>query len=418
MLGALLFCYVYVYYYTYGGDTFYYYTIAQPVVDAFRASPITGLKFLLISPGTYTIDTFPYASEMWGFFRSGQEASIQMGRIVGVLEAYSFRSYWLTSLIISALSMTGLWQFFRLFSSMAPKGSNLRLLALACFYIPSVLFWGSGIMKDTICIGLLGWVAYGGERLTKNPKEGLKYIPIILFSSYNIFVLKSYILISYLPVFGLILFTQKITNSHIKALRKLTAPITGSIMAGAFLVATIQLSNASKYSVDNLDRQIQGFHSYHTALAKQQGQSYYSLGNVSYTPMGILAYTPMGILAKAPAAINVTYFRPYVWEVNEPLQYLSAFESFLTLGIFIFITLKHGFFRVLRKLFSGQLLPYTVFVLFFGLSVGITAYNFGALVRFKIPGYLVLANILALTHLQLSHESKEAYNASTSPTKR
>ncbi len=410
MLGALAFAYVYVYYYTYGGDTFYYYTLAQPVVDAFRDSLYLGWKFILIPPGTFTEDTFPYAADTWHFFQDGKEDLIHMGRIIGFIEAYLFRSYWLTTLVISALSMTGLWQFFRLFYGMAPQDADPKLLAIGTFFIPSVLFWGSGIMKDTVCIGLLGWVAYGGDRILQSPAKNARYLPLIVFAGYHIYILKSYILLAYLPVFALSIYTKGSANEYISAIKKVTAPLSFALLALAFVFGIGQLANSSEYSLDGIEQKMQGFHSYHATLAKTQGQSFYSLGEVSYTPAGILA--------KAPAAINVTYFRPYPWEVNEPLQYLSALESFLTLMVFFYLFYQHGFLRVLRKLFTGQLLPYTVFVLFFGLSVGITAYNFGALVRFKVPGYLVLANVLALAHLHLTAERKEAYTASMSETSR
>jgi hypothetical protein len=55
--------------------------------------------------------------------------------------------------------------------------------------------------------------------------------------------------------------------------------------------------------------------------------------------------TPLGMLKVAPEAINVTLFRPYLWESRKPVVLITAVESFLTLlftfsSIVIFYSLK------------------------------------------------------------------------------
>ena len=40
-------------------------------------------------------------------------------------------------------------------------------------------------------------------------------------------------------------------------------------------------------------------------------------------------FSTIGILKKVPAAIEVTFFRPYLWEVNNIPMLLGALESLI-----------------------------------------------------------------------------------------
>ena len=104
----------------------------------------------------------------------------------------------------------------------------------------------------------------------------------------------------------------------------------------------------------------------------------------SHYSLGELTGTFTDLIQKAPAAINVTLFRPYLWEVTNPLMLLSAIES-LTFMILVF----YVFFIKKGELFGSLKTPDIPFLLTFSLimafAVGITSYNFGTLSRYKVP---------------------------------
>ncbi len=64
-----------------------------------------------------------------------------------------------------------------------------------------------------------------------------------------------------------------------------------------------------------------------------------------------------GMLAKFPAAVAVTLFRPWIWEVKKPIVLLAALES----SIFIFFTLlafyKRGIGGTLKEIFTDPNCP-------------------------------------------------------------
>ena len=94
----------------------------------------------------------------------------------------------------------------------------------------------------------------------------------------------------------------------------------------------------------------------------------------------------MGTIEKFPAAVNVTLFRPYIWEVGNIAMLAAAVESTIIFIYSLYIFLGLGFFRVIKLLSQDSFLfMCLVFALFFAFAVGFTSYNFGALVRYKIP---------------------------------
>jgi hypothetical protein len=41
----------------------------------------------------------------------------------------------------------------------------MREIAIATLFVPSVFFWGTGVMKDPLCIGALGYLTYSSYQL-------------------------------------------------------------------------------------------------------------------------------------------------------------------------------------------------------------------------------------------------------------
>jgi hypothetical protein len=134
-----------------------------------------------------------------------------------------------------------------------------------------------------------------------------------------------------------------------------------------------------KYAIDNLSTTLEAFQSWHYAEGDLYGATVYSLGDMT-------DISTFGLLKKIPLAINVTFFRPYIWESKKPVILLSALESLwfliLTLQTFRLVGV-FGFFRILR---SDPFITFCfIFAMTFGFAVGLSSYNFGALVRYKIP---------------------------------
>ena len=145
------------------------------------------------------------------------------------------------------------------------------------------------------------------------------------------------------------------------------------VLAGAYSVLGQYLG---EYSLDNI--LIKAVKTQQDLVRGQYGTNSYDIG--AYEP------TLAGISSKIPAALNMAFFRPYIWDTKNAVMLLSGLENLFMLSFSLYILIKVKFSTLFKSLFSNPLLIFSfLFALFFAFSIGLTTANYGALVRLKIP---------------------------------
>lgn len=304
-----------------------------------------------------------------------------MIKLLTPLTVLSFSSYLVTTLLMSTLSFIGSWKLFQVLRDILPQYE--RLCFFAAFLIPSALFWGGGIMKDTFTlfgINMLIYCLY--YSVYKKRSKWNLWVGVVVFSL-MIFWLKAYVVLAFIPavMFGFNALLSRQVGSQF--LRYIIATTVLIISVGVLTVLPSILSQYSdKYQVQHLQNRVKGFHTWHSDL----GGSAYNLGEVEYTLFGVIT--------KIPAALNVTFYRPYLWEARNPVVAIAALESigFLFLTILAFYRLRFRVFKIIWE--RPILITFFVYCLIFGFVVGFTSYNFGALGRYKIPIFSLFTFIL------------------------
>jgi len=372
ILGAIFIGLIYGYYYR-GGDTYYYFNQAQVLNSSLDESIIKWINLLLHIPSSSDENYYKYISRM-EWYNDG--ASYAIVSITAFVSTFTLNTYLPTAIVFAYISFSGVWALFKTFSSLYPH--LVRPIAISILFIPSVVVWGSGIFKDTICLFGLGWLTYGTFRILVRKDYSSKNILISALSFFLIARVKLYILIAFLPallIWILFNYTQRIKNASQKVLVKF---MLLCIVVGGSVVAMQRLTNElGKYSLENVAQTSRITGSYIYWISGDEGSSY-NLGDFSPT-IG-------GMLSKFPLAVNVTLFRPYIWEAKKIIVLLSAIEAIL----FLFVTLKILFtIRVVaiwQTINRDPAIQFCiVFSLIFAFAVGISSYNFGALSRYKIP---------------------------------
>lgn len=373
LIGAVAMGLIYQYYY-HGGDTYNYFNDSKILFHALLNQPSAGLKMLL-SPGkTFYTETFPYTQQM-EFYQD--RASYSIVRLSALLGLLTFHTYTLTALLFACLSFSGVWALFRAFSSIYPKLH--KELAIAIFFIPSVFFWGSGLMKDTICIGALGWLFYGFYFGTIKKTKIVKSAIIILVSMLVLITVKVYILLAFLPPALFWIFNENNARIKNKLLKLIAKPafFTLGIVAGYFGATRLTAGDA-QYDLSKIGERSKINAEYLYAVSVMQNGSAYSIGTLDGT-IG-------SMLAVAPQAVNVALFRPYLWEVKNPVMLLSSLEATAFLLLTIYLFLRTGIANSIRLIMLEPLLTFCfIFCIIMAFAVGINSYNFGTLVRYKIP---------------------------------
>lgn len=377
--GSLMFCLAYTYYFDYGGDTKAYFKFSQVITEALWEKP---LEFdNLLSRNLNNVSSRSYDAIRSAGHKAPKEYYVV--NFAAIFNFFTFQSYFATSLFFAFLSYLGVWRMFQLFIKYYPQLE--KQMAIAILFLPSVVFWGSGIMKDSLIIGFLGWFLFYADRLISSGFTTVRGWVMVLSTGYFMAIIKPYVLFSILPAILLwrsLYLRDRIRNQY---LRSLVLPV--AIVAG-LLGVTYSLQKLGEinpqYALENFFEtasSMQGWHyveGENTSEEHGRGSSY-SLGNYETTWDGILRVFP--------AAVNVTLFRPYPWEVKTGAMALAMLESL----ILLFFTVRILVFRVnpFKAInFIGQdsfLLMCVVFSIVFAFAVGFSSYNFGALSRYKIP---------------------------------
>lgn len=370
MIGATALGIVYSQYYS-GGDTNEFWNNALVFNTAF-ADNIRNFWLLLNFDPSKKDAIIPSEIQeyIWWSYFTTDSASFYIGKIAGVVNLFTFNIYTACAIVFAALSFTGMWALYATFYDIYPK--MYKQFAVAVLFVPSVFFWGSGIAKDSVSISCVGWMTYFSYNVFFKRRHILwGWIGLIL-ASYFILKIKPYILYAFAPSLFLWLFLFYRSSIKSAFVRTLAGPVVYSFALVAGLVAIKRLGQ------DFVNR-AEIFQTSHEMLSEAgRVGSGYSLGTLD----GSLFNT----LSKVPAAINVTLFRPYLWEVTSPIVLLSAIESTIMLFFTIRIIYKTGLVLTLKSLINNPTAFFCIFfAMFFGFCVGFTAYNFGALVRYKIP---------------------------------
>ena len=312
-----------------------------------------------------------------GYFRS--ENNFMVTRIVAMVSFFSFGKYLITNLFFSMIAFSGVWRLYRFFYEQYPHLH--KQLAIAILYLPTFVFWSSGILKDSICISALGWITYAMYEAFYKKKDLAKNIIILFVFGYLLAVLKIYILISYVPFFFLYLILKNVNLVKNRLLKWILGPalIIGSVFAGQQVMNKFK-NELGTFSADGITDQI----------GKQRGifrDETQDGGGASSFSLGVeFDGSVTSLLKMAPAAIIATFYRPFIWESRKISTLLSSLESmmimFFTLRVFYQAGLAQ-FFQLIRK--DPVILYCILFALLFGLFVGATTPNFGSLVRYKIP---------------------------------
>ncbi len=387
LLCGLGFGAVYVYYYG-GGDTQMYFRGAAAIYDAVFSGE--------------GLDAF--SNEL--VLNRGSDTTKFTQRFAGAVNLFSFNSFWSCTLLFSAVSFIGLWLLFISFYRLFPHLH--KPLAIAVLFVPGVVFWSSGIMKDSICMLFVGVIVYAVQNIFLFNRRKIVSVLLLIAGFYTIINLKAYIALAMLVAIALYALLALKSNIQNPTVKILLLPFAAVVIFGAAAFGINQIgASLQRYSLENIVETAQAYQGYHyrTSVAGRGGSevrtgSAYSLGDINYS-------SPLSIAAKFPLAVNVTFFRPYVWEVKNPVMLLSALESTAILLFTLQVIRRTGIKKFFKAFVANKEVAFCItFAMIFGFAVGFTTYNFGSLVRYKTPCIPFFLIALVLIQAQYGHPKK------------
>lgn len=377
LIGSFSFCMVYSFYYN-GGDTIAYFENSRCIVNLFSYHPKVAFSILkgdLSMSNHYFFSEFTTGLPHWYMFRD--PTTFSAGRFTVPFTFFGAKTYIPTSFLVCTFSYIGVFKLFKLFTKTYPR--YVKEIAICILYIPSFIFWGSGIMKDTYIIGATCWITYSMHAILIERKKTIINVIAFAFNFWLILSLKPYILSALFLGMAFWLNSAYLNKIKSALLRFFAFP---------FIVFIVALGGL--YIFSNIGSVLGDYGNIETAVekakitqqdllrAEQYGSNSYDIGN--------LDASISGLLKKAPLAIFTAIYRPSLIEIGSVSSLLSVIENTVLLFFTIFILFKTKTKKLITIIRTNPLIQFSlIFSLILAFGVGIATANFGALVRYKIP---------------------------------
>ncbi len=265
-------------------------------------------------------------------------------------------------------------------------------LAISFLFFPSAIFWGSGILKDTITFSGFCWFVSSVEMGLISKKKTIKNLFTAFVSGYIVLMIKPYIIMACLPGLIVWLTHERIRKISNVLLKNVAVPFIFAIsIASGVGLMSVFADKLDKFSLDKvLD----------TAVVSQRDLKRVEYKGHSFD-IGEFDASISGVLGKFPVATIAGLYRPFIWESGNFVMLLSGVENLVLLYLSLSPLFKIGPRRIFGIFFREPLLLFIFsYSILFAFSIGVSTSNFGALIRFKIAFAPFMASMLLIFYDQ------------------
>ncbi len=371
LLAGLAYGWLYVVYYAETGDSFNYFHDAGKLYAVGRQD--TTAYWQIIFWNSYT-PIWETTLSLWQ-----EPRAFWFVKLVSLFMWIAGENYWLIACWFSLISFLGSWVLVEALGKCFP---TKRLEAIAAFlFFPSVLFFSSGLTKESLSIAFLGFATALLLRFCYAPIPRIAYkiacLPAILVCAWGLWQLKFY----YLALWSGSVATFAITfwlSQWLKPSYKGEIALFILVACTGFFCASWLFNFDELVLMIVLNHNTTYIHSHPTDLVHYSiygGQGYISL-NASW----------QSLLYNAPLAIEAGLFRPYIWEASDKLKLIMGLENLIVLvgavwAVLILWRRQVYVPNTFTRLFICAGVLYVCGLL---VIIALASPNMGALVRYKV----------------------------------
>jgi len=356
--------YTYIYTDRFTADTFKFFDDSRVIFDTLSTKPFDFIRMLTGIDGNAP-ELRPYYVEMDAWLNTDVlfNDNKTIIRLNVLFHFFSLGKYYVHVVFINFISFIGLFYIYKTFVKYIPSASTI--LFFSTFLLPSVLFWGSGLLKDGLLIFALGIMLKSFDSLLSDQKTFRNTLIFILSVVLLVFT-KLYILIIILP--GLIAWYWARNQEGIRVLLKF------SLSYLIYFIIAFNIHHiVPKYNVTDIIFWKQK--NFHTLAEMTSAKSIIEIPQLEY---GLIS-----ILKNSPAAFFNTLFRPLPSDVHGNKFILAA--SIETVFVLLIILLTILFRRKSVQPFKPIFIFSIFFVILLFVISGLITPILGALVRYKVP---------------------------------
>lgn len=360
---------VYIYYYTVG-DTFNYFHDGIKLAELAKEGTGAYLKFLWAGD-----ESFAITSEL--IYR--QPRAMFLSKITSVFCLITADNYWIVSLYFSMACFITAWILVRKIAAVYKSAETPAVISFLFF--PSVVFWSSGIIKESIAMSSLFYLTYIFIKIFNRESLNLSHGLAAILFTWLLWNLKYYYLAVFLPVtFTTLAIRFLLFNFTVKGLG-----IKIFLWSIVFIVPLLAVSflHPNFYPQRFLEVVVSSYHEYKAISDPDDLIHYHSLKS-----------TPLSLIQNAPVALVSGLYRPFLTEANSILQFCIAVENLMliTLTIAAFSNVK----KMLESEYRLLLVSILIYTILLCIFLALSAPNFGTLSRYRVgflPFFVLLLTI-------------------------
>ncbi len=347
---------LYLYHYT-NDDTWTFFNEATQVSALARKNFFSYFQFLFSSSDT-TVEHVLYV----------HDRSLLFVKIISFFCLISNDNYWIGTAYFALFSFFASWFLYRQIVRLLPDSSTAAALAL--FFFPSIIFWGSGLVKETLALSALYLLTSIFLRFAGQEKIVWYEWLISLLSVALAWWLKYY----WTAVFAVVLITSIIIILLNRRTTLSKNKIIFSWLALFFLICFVASFTHPNFYLSRFLEVLVFNHDQFVKISRPENViHYYQLQPAWWS-----------VLLNSPLAIVSGFFRPFFWEAINILSILSSIENL------ILVLITASFFGKTSNRFGTYktwLLPILTYCVFLCLFLALSTPNFGTLSRYRV-GFL------------------------------
>jgi hypothetical protein len=256
--------------------------------------------------------------------------------------------------------------------------------ALATLFVPSLVFWSSGMIKEAVAVVGLGWSLFGLHQWIRCGRVA-QGAAIVAAGSVPILLIKPYIAFPFVLAAGCWYYWARSLRRGRLRIRPAYFVVGALLGCGSIVLLGHFFP---EYAVDRLSDQ----------AAQLQLIGRRIRGGSTYQLSAEIPTSLAGQFAQAPIALVFALFRPTLFEVRNLLILANAVETTLLILLFLRLVVKRNLGNLRRQVAQDPFLVFCiVFVVAFGTAVGLASTNVGTLSRYRaplLPFFVVLLLVL------------------------
>ena len=362
---GLLLWWIYTYYDAYQGasDSFLYFEDAM-ILSALAETNPQHFFQLLLGVGIEDPSLTVYFDDMhrwWCKYTYGiandYPSIIRINALIGLVSFGSFHVHTVFMCFISTLAGILLLKALKSIVQIP-----IKALFLLVLFLPSYLFWTSGVLKEAPLMFGLALFIFSFFKISKAGFKAFVYFIPLFFGAWLLWYIKGYVLLSLVPALLFWVLSERVKWWRMVFFGVHGLALIAAVFADVFYPAGKFLYVLGKKQTDFIN-----------VANKQDAGSLIEAIPITDWP---------NFISHLPEYWITTFFRPFLGEGDSLLQHLCSVESFLCLFLLILALIL----RREQTRDEGRLMMFSIsFLMVLGAIIGATVPVLGAVVRYKVP---------------------------------